>query len=593
MRLAWPDLAGFLACVVAGLAVLWWIAREPAGRDGGHDEVHPPNARFSDVTTTSGVRFVHDTGADGEKLLPETMGGGVAFFDYDNDGAPDLLFINSGPGPWQRAGATNRSAAGPAAGPTLALYRNDGTGHFREATVGSGLEHAHFYGMGTACADFDNDGWIDVFVTGVGDQRLFKNLGGGRFIDLTQAAGLVAGTNRWSTSAAWLDYDNDGRLDLFVGRYVEWSPARDRRENFTYDGRSRAYGPPRLFTGAFPALYHNEGGGRFRDVSREAGILVTNTAGEPLAKTLGVAPVDLDADGWIDIILANDTVQNLVFRNEHNGTFREIGARSGIAFDSYGAARGAMGIDTARFGGDEALAIAIGNFANEMNSLYVTQNDPLHFADEAIRAGLGPASQDLLKFGLFFFDYDLDGRLDVLTANGHLDPDIERFAPRQRYRQPAQLFWNHRGGAGGQFVAVTSAQAGEDLFRPLAGRGSAHADWDGDGDLDVVLTQVGGPPRLLRNDQNLGHAWTRIRLRGRSANRDGIGSWVHVRAGGQTLSRQVMPTKGYLSQSELTLTFGLGHAQGIDEAEVVWPGGRRQRVTGLRLSGLNVIEQEP
>src|SRR6185503_5988771 len=274
--------------------------------------------------------------------------------------------------------------------------------------------------------------------------------------------------------------------------YVTWSPEIDRKATFTYDGKSRAYGPPWNYRGTFPQLFHNEGGGRFSDVSSRAGIQVTNQGGAPLAKSLGVAPVDLDADGWIDLIVANDTVQNLVFRNEHNGTFREIGARSGVAFDAYGATRGAMGIDTARFREDDTLGIAIGNFANEMNSLYVAQNDPLYFADEAVTAGFGPASQQLLKFGLFFFDYDLDGRPDVLTANGHLDPDIERFSPKQSYRQPAQLFWNRGGNRAMQFVPVTQERAGSDLFQPLVGRGSAYADIDGDGDLDVVLTQIGG-----------------------------------------------------------------------------------------------------
>lgn len=579
----WQDLLGFLACVIVGLSLLWWIAREPA--TGAREPARPPAARFVDVTTPSGIDFIHENGAYGDKLLPESMGGGVAVFDYDNDGAVDLLFVNSGEWPWRRS-----RAGGPRG--VAALYRNDGNGRFANVTAGSGLDAA-FYGMGAACADYDNDGWTDVFITGVGEWRLYKNLGGGRFADVTRAAGLEPSTPRWSTSAAWLDVDNDGLLDLFVGHYVQWSPERDRRETFTYDGKTRAYGPPRLFPGTFPTLYHNEGGGRFADVSARAGLLVTNAAGEPLAKTLGVAPVDLDADGWMDLVLANDTVQNLVFRNERNGVFREIGARTGIAFDALGAPRGAMGIDTARFQGDDALAIAIGNFANEMNSLYVAQNDPLHFADEAIRAGLGPASQDLLKFGLFFFDYDLDGRLDVLTANGHLDPDIGRFLPRQSYRQPAQLFWNHGGGREEQFVAVSPDRAGPDLFAPLAGRGSAFGDWDGDGDLDVVICQVGGPPRLFRNDQQLGHAWVRVRLRGRAANRDGIGAWVRLRAGGQSQSRQVMPTKGYLSQSELTLTFGLGHATAVDDAEVVWPGGKRQRIPKLQIRAVNLVEEAP
>lgn len=581
-----PKIAGtvsFLTCVATGLAALWLLAR-PARGTGSASGVPLPEVPFTDVTRSSGLRFRHVNGANGQKLLPETMGGGVAFFDFDNDGAPDLLFSNGRA--WRDASPTSGGSES-----SLALYRNDGAGRFTEVTTGSGLECA-LYGMGLACADYDNDGWVDVFVTGVGDQRLFKNLGGGRFADVTITAGLQAASGSWGTSAAWLDYDNDGRLDLFVCQYVDWSEELDLRHPFSYDGQTRSYGPPKNFRGRFPVLYRNEGNGRFSDVSAAAGLQVKNSAGEPLAKALGVAPVDLDGDGWIDLIVANDTVQNLVFRNERNGTFREIGARSGIAFDAFGATRGAMGIDTARFRDDDALAVAIGNFANEMNAFYVAQNDPLHFADEAVRAGIGPASQRLLKFGLFFFDFDLDGRLDVLTANGHLDPDIERFLPAQRYRQPAQLFWNRGSSPHGQFAELSPAQCGPDLFQPMVGRGSAYADMDGDGDLDVVLTQIGGPAVLLRNDQSLDHHWLRLKLTGRTANRDAIGAWVRVRAGGRLMAQQVMPTKGYLSQSELVLTFGLGKAAVIDDAEVVWPGGTRQRLGGLKIDQLNFIRQE-
>ena len=566
--------------------MLWLVARVPRSEEKGLT-TEMPEARFADVTREAGIQFAHHNGAYGEKLLPETMGGGVAFFDYDNDGAPDLLFVNSSDWPWRMqdevAAGVNRR--------TTALYHNKGSGQFADVTSGSGLEVSS-YGMGVACGDYDNDGWSDVFVTGVGTNRLFKNLGSGRFADVTTAAGISTGSNQWSTSAAWVDYDNDGRLDLFVCNYVTWSPEIDRKATFTYDGKNRAYGPPWNYRGTFPQLFHNEGGGRFIDVSARAGIQVTNQSGMPLAKSLGVAPVDLDADGWMDLIVANDTVQNLVFRNEQNGAFREIGARSGVAFDSYGATRGAMGIDTARFRDDDALGIAIGNFANEMNSLYVAQNDPLYFADEAVTAGLGPASQQLIKFGLFFFDYDLDGRPDVLTANGHLDPDIERFSPKQSYRQAAQLFWNRGGSRGMQFATVPPERAGSELFQPIVGRGSAYADIDGDGDLDVVLTQIAGAPVLLRNEQALGRHWVRTKLIGKSANRDAIGARVRIRVGNRTLVQQVMPTKGYLSQSELPLTFGLGKAAAVAEAEVIWPGGSRQRVDNLRIDGLTMISEQ-
>ena len=542
-----------------------------------------PTVRFTDITAASGIRFSHHNGAYGDKLLPETMGGGVAFFDCDGDGDADLLFVNSGSWPWKASANTKP--------PLLALYRNDGKGRFGDVTAGSGLD-ADLYGMGVAIGDYDNDGRPDVLITGVGGNRLFHNLGGGKFVDVTSASGVGGKSDDWSTSAAWIDYDNDGDLDLFVCHYVRWSKEMDLEVGYKIDGVTRAYGPPMSFEGTFPSLYRNDGRGLFTDVSPASGVQVTNpSTGRPMAKSLAVAPVDVDNDGWIDLVVANDTVQNFLFRNRHNGTFEEIGSRSGIAFDAYGVARGAMGIDAARFRNDEALGIAIGNFANEMNALYVSQRDALMFADEAITEGVGPASRLLLKFGLFFFDYDLDGRLDVLTANGHLEEDIHRFQQSQRYRQPAQLFWNRGAARGVSFVTVPQEKCGAEIFKPLVGRGSAYADIDGDGDLDVVMTQIGGPPLLLRNDQTLGHHWLRFKLIGGRSNREAIGAWVKVRVGSQTMSRQVMAARSYLSQSELPVTFGLGSASRPDEVTVYWPGGATQKFEGSRLDALNVIQQ--
>jgi hypothetical protein len=584
-----------LAVVAAAVASLVWLLNRPHDRSfNGAPALTPPalaagdladipTLRFTDVTANNGIGFIHSNGAYGDKLLPETMGGGVAFFDFDNDHAPDLLFINSCDWPWK--------ALAHAKPPTMALYHNDGKGHFTDVTIASGLDIA-LYGMGAAIGDYDNDGRVDVFITGIGESRLLHNLDGGKFADVTKPAGVGGSTNDWSTGAAWIDYDNDGDLDLFVCRYVKWSREIDFEVNYTLAGIGRAYGPPMDFEGTYSSLYRNDGGGRFTDVSASSGIQVKNLAtGQPMAKSLAVAPVDVNNDGWMDLVVANDTVQNFLFANQRNGTFTETGARAGVAFDAYGLARGAMGIDSARFRSDDALGIAIGNFANEMNALYVSQRDALLFADEATTEGVGPASRLLLKFGLFFFDYDLDGRQDVLTANGHLEQDIQKIQQSQHYRQPAQLFWNRGAGRGPAFVPVPPEKAGPDLFKPMVGRGSAFADIDGDGDLDVVITQIGGPPLLLRNDQNLGHHWLRLKLVGTKSNRDAIGAWVKIRVGSQVLSRQVMPTRSYLSQSELPIIFGLGSARRIDEATVSWPGGGTQKLTGLRIDALNIVRQ--
>ena len=542
-----------------------------------------PVAKFTDVTSAAGVTFRHQNGAYGEKLLPETMGGGVAFLDYDGDGFQDLLLINSAYWP-------GYTPAGAAAA-TPALYHNDGHGHFTDVTTGSGLD-VSLYGMGVAVGDFDNDGRPDIFISGVGGNHLFHNEGGGKFKDITAAAGVGGTGKEWSTSCAFIDYDNDGKLDLFVCNYVQWSREIDIEVGYKLVGVGRAYGQPMNFQGAFCTLYHNEGNGVFKDVSAASGIQVKNPqTGAPAGKSLGVAPVDLDGDGLIDLVVANDTVQNFVFHNEGKGVFKEIGALSGIAFDSYGRARGAMGIDAARFRNDDALGIVIGNFATELTALYVSQRTPTLFSDETITEGIGPAGRLLLKFGVFFFDYDLDGRLDVLTANGHLEEEIGKIQHNQQYRQPAQLFWNAGDRSGGCFVPVPAEKAGADLVKPMVGRGSAYADIDGDGDPDVIVTQVGGPPLLLRNDQHLGNHWLRFKLVGTKSNRDAIGAAVRAKVNGKTLWRQVMPTRGYLSQSELPVTLGLGQATKAEDIEVVWPGGAHQKVANATLDGTTVVTE--
>jgi hypothetical protein len=587
------SLVALAVIALAATAAFFWMRRKPAPPPVRVTElqtppsvapaaVSPPKVSFQNITEAAGIRFTHFSGAEGERLLPETMGGGGAFFDADGDGDQDLLIINGAPWPW----AKNP----PATQPTHALYLNDGHGRFTDATKGSGFDQT-FYGMGVACGDFDNDGLVDVFITAVGPNRLFRNLGNGRFQDVTAEAGVAGDENEWSSSAAFMDIDQDGDLDLFVANYVRWSRDIDFEVAYSIDGRNRAYGPPMNFQGTFPCLYRNDGNGRFTDISRESGVQIRNPAtGVPVAKSLGVAPADLNGDGWIDFVVANDTVQNFVFINRHDGTFAEVGAAIGVAFDPNGATRGAMGIDIARHRNDEALGIGIGNFANEMTALYVSQGSQCLFTDEAIPEGIGPASRLLLKFGLFFFDYDLDGWTDLLTANGHLEEEIAKLQRSQQYRQPAQLFWN-AGAYGGGYYEVSPDLAGADLFTPIVGRGSAYADIDGDCDLDVIFFQVNGPPLLLRNDQQTGHGCVRFKLTGRGSNRDAIGAWIGVTAGGLTQWRQVMPTRSYLSQSELPVTFGLGNMKRVDSVEIRWPGGQIQRLANLEAGRTHEITE--
>jgi hypothetical protein len=580
--------------VIAGVAALMIARRQkPPGPaqvtqltapvTAAKPAAEPPTVKFTDITSAAGITFVHNNGAVGEKLLPETMGGGVAFLDFDGDGDADLVFVNSTWWP-------GKAPAGKAP-TTPALFANDGKGNFRDVTAGSGLD-VPFYGIGVAVGDYDNDGRVDLFFTAVGGNHLFHNEGGGHFREVTPTAGVAGDPLGWSSCAAWVDIDNDGDLDLFVGNYVKWSREIDFEVGFKIDGITRAYGPPMNFAGTFPYLYRNDGGGRFTDITATSGLQKKNpSTGVPAAKTLGVAPVDINNDGLMDLVLANDTTPNLVFTNGGNCVFAEVGQVTGIAFDSYGNTRGAMGIDAARYRNDPTLGIVIGNFANEMIALYASQPGSILFNDSAIAEGIGPASRLLLKFGVFFFDYDLDGRLDVLSANGHLEEEISRVQKSQQYRQPAQLFWNTGAQSGPCYTSVGAEKAGADLFKPIVGRGSAYADIDGDGDLDVVLTQAGAAPLLLRNDQSLGNHWVRFKLVGRKANHDAIGAWVHVTAGGVTQSRQVMAARSYLSQSELPVTFGLGTASKVDSVEIVWPGGATQKLSPPKPDALTVVEQ--
>ena len=492
------SLIGLFVALAVGGAAIWYFMPQtapPVTQTTELEQVRvrempvmkPPTCIFTDATSAAGLAYIHENGANGQKLLPETMGGGGGFWDYDNDGDQDILFVNSMRWPGDARPEDTHA--------TLILMQNDGTGHFNDVTTGSGLDVAT-YGMGVAFGDYDNDGRVDVFIAAVGHNLLFHNDGDGKFSNVSESAGVQGNSADWSSSSGWFDYDRDGDLDLFVCNYVEWSSDLDLSQDFQLTGGGRAYGRPQAFAGSFSYLYRNDGSGRFADVSEAAGIQVRNPATQvPMGKSLAVTFADFDQDQWPDMLVANDTVQNFLFHNQQDGTFKEVGANAGVAFDAAGNARGAMGSDSARFRNNDSIGIAIGNFANEMSALYVAYRNKLQFVDEAVATGLGPNSRSELTFGLFFFDYDLDGRLDLFAANGHLEEDINRVQPSQHYEQAPQLFWNCGPQQRTEFVPVLASQCGDDFVRPAVGRGAAYADIDNDGDLDILLIACGKPPQ--------------------------------------------------------------------------------------------------
>jgi hypothetical protein len=545
-------------------------------------KVSLPQVPWTDITESAGIDFVHNSGATGEKLLPETMGSGCAFFDFDQDGDQDILLINSCT--WPHDEASNKPPS------TLAYYANDGTGRFENQTEQVGLD-VSVYGMGVACGDYDNDGRVDIFVSCLGPNYLFRNEGK-RFVDVTASAGVAGDPNAWGVSSGFFDYDRDGDLDLLVCHYVEWTREFDLAQEFRLiGGKERGYGRPQPFGGTFSTLYRNDQG-QFTDVSESAGLCVRNPATSvPMGKGLGLVFEDFDGDGYLDFIVANDTVQNFLFRNLGNGKFEEIGAMAGVAFDATGSARGAMGIDAAAFRNDASIGVAIGNFANEMSALYVSRSRNLQFYDAAVANGFGPATRLELTFGVLFFDFDLDGRLDLCQANGHLEKDIAKVQASQKYEQSPQLFWNAGSEHNTEFIKCRESETGPAFQRPMVGRGSAYADFDGDGDLDLLLAGCGQKPRLLRNEQALGHHWLRVKLVGRNDNRDGIGGLVEMRIGDVTQTRRISPTRSYLSQVELPVTFGIGMATEIDRITVTWPNGTQQIVLQPKVDRLLTIEQ--
>ena len=513
--------------------------------------------RLIDVSNSAGIHFRHNSGALGGKLLPETLGSGCAFFDYDGDGWQDILLINGTDWPGHH---TQRS--------TLQLYRNNRNGTFNDVTRAAGLDESETYGMGVAVGDYNNDGFPDLLVTGVGQNRLFRNTGKGKFVDVTRNSGLN-GRAAMSTSALWFDYDRDGRLDLFVCNYVKWLQEHD--VFCSLDGKHKSYCTPEAYRGETCWLFHNRGDGTFEDVTATSGIFDSSS------KSLGVAMLDYDQDGWPDLVVANDTQPNKLYRNNRNGTFKEVGVESGIAFSTDGKARAGMGVDVADFNNSGSVGIAITNFDNEMLGLYRLSGKAA-YEDVALQAGVGLPTKPMLGFGCVFADLDLDGALDLVIANGHIDETVRNISGNVGYAQPPQLFLNLGKGT----FRDATLEAGPDFSQPRVGRGLACGDFDRDGDLDLLLTTNNGPAYLFRNDQLVRNQSIRLRLVGTQSNRDGIGATVRVDCAGVTQSRMVKSGSSYLSQSELPLTFGLGKRDQVDRIVVQWPSGRTEEFKNLR-----------
>ena len=527
-----------------------------------------PGFRLTDVTAQSGMSFRHNSGSFGAKYLPETLGPGCAFLDYDGDGWLDILLVNGSDWPGHRKQPS-----------TLSLYRNNRNGTFTDVTRRAGLA-LEMYGMGVTVGDYNNDGFPDILITAVGQNRLFRNTGKGTFIDATQQAGL-GGRAGFSTSAMWFDYDRDGFLDLFVCNYVQWSPEHD--VFCSVDGKNKSFCTPEAFHGSTCWLFRNRGNGTFEDATAKSGIFDTTS------KSLGVTMLDYDRDGWPDLFVANDTQPNKLYRNLRNGTFEDVAVRAGVAFSEDGKARAGMGADSADFDNAGVMGLAITNFDDEMMALYRPAKDGA-YSDAALRTGIGQASRTRLGFGCAFLDIDLDGHLDLVAVNGHIDETVRNISGNHGFAQSPLLFLNDGKG---QFRDV-AAQSGGGFSTAKVARGIAYGDFDRDGDVDLLVTTNQGPAFLYRNDVLNGNRSLRLRLQGTKSNRDGIGAVVRVTTPDGTQSRMVKSGSGYLSQSELAITFGLARRTKADRVIIEWPSGQVQEFKDLNAGSWRCVEgQKP
>jgi len=524
---------------------------------------------FTEVSKQMGVDFLYEDGAEGDKWAPETMIGGVAFFDFDNDGDADLLTVSGNR--WDQL--KNNTGEN-----RIALFRNNNGKSFTNVTQDTGL-HFTGYGFGIAIGDYDNDGWQDIYLTTLGTNYLFKNEKGKQFIDVTKKMNVQGKIDGYSVGASFFDADNDGDLDLFVANYITWNRAIDSRSNEQVLGKKKAYSGPVVFQGAHPYFFRNLGKQGFREESKIAGLQVSNN-NEIIGKPLGILPIDINNDHYIDLVIANDLSRNFAFINTKEGNFSEQGETIGIAYNNIGKSTAAMGIDAAWLSNTQTLTIAMGNYSGEMTSIYRKNNKHLVFSDDAPVTGIGPKSRKALTFGALFLDLDLDGRMDFLQTNGHVEPDIALTQKSHSYKQPAQLFWNCGQHCPRQFTLLPASSVG-DLYEPLVGRGLTSADFDNDGDIDIAVSEVGGKLRLFRNDQKTNNNWIKLKLRQNDNNIFSIGATVEIQHGNSIQKQLIMPTRSYVSQVDSTLVFGLGNAARADKIIVTWPDGKQQYLENI------------
>jgi len=531
---------------------------------------------FTDITKSAGINFKHETGAFGKKWMPETTGSGIGLFDYNNDGLVDIFLVNSSF--WK-----GHKKSGPR--PTQMLYKNLDNRKFEDVTAELGLDIS-LYGMGCTMADYDSDGDLDIYITAVGDNKLLRN-DNSRFTDVTSSLNVTGSSTEagippaWSTSAAWVDIDRDGWLDLFVCNYVVWTPETDLYT--TLDGKTKSYATPQQYEGETCRLYKNIKGKEFKDITKSAGVY--NAEG----KSLGIAVYDFNEDNWMDLVITNDTQPNFLYMNNCDGTFTDKGLQSGIAFDEFGRARAGMGVDIASISNDHNQSIAIGNFSKEPISLFTTIQPDI-FLDYAGRARISKPSLLSLSFGILFNDMDLDGYMDLLVTNGHIEPEINRIQQEITFAQSSQLFLNNRKGG---FTEITN-QVGEAFSKPIVGRGLATADIDNDGDADLIISENGGMARLLRNDLDVANKnWIKIQMKGKSPNLNALGARVTLWYNEMQQTKMIRTGSSYLSQSDISeLIFGIGENTSVDSIQIRWPVTGKIEKLGLLQSGKTHLFKE-